>query len=238
MARSCRGKRKNSSPTHGRAGHADARRDVHGRVRPVRLAGAQVLARHRGGGAHEADRGPGDEREELGVGDRVRRLRRGALRQRADERQQEHAADVHRDPLNAGRQAEPEQLPDDRPVGPEAVAAREPHHPAAAPELDDRVDRDEPRGEGGPHRRAGRPERGDRTEAADQDDVEDDVEDRHDDAEDHRRARVAGRAERAASMKKISMPLLNRNMMRRNGSASAFTAGAALTRSSSDGARK
>ena len=47
----------------------------------------------------------------------------------------------------------------------------------------------------------------------------------------------ASPAERSAplSMKNISMPLLNRNMMRRNGSASAFTAGAALTRSSSHG---
>ena len=47
----------------------------------------------------------------------------------------------------------------------------------------------------------------------------------------------ASPAERSAppSMKKTSMPLLKRNMMRRNGSASAFTAGAALTRSSSDG---
>ena len=45
----------------------------------------------------------------------------------------------------------------------------------------------------------------------------------------------ASPAERSAppSMKNTSMPLLNRNMMRRNGSASAFTAGAAFTRSSS-----
>ena len=47
----------------------------------------------------------------------------------------------------------------------------------------------------------------------------------------------ASPAERSAppSMKNISMPLLNMNMMRRNGSASAFTAGAAFTRSSSHG---
>jgi len=50
----------------------------------------------------------------------------------------------------------------------------------------------------------------------------------------------ASPAERSAppSMKKISIPLLNRNMMRRNGSASAFTAGVAFTKSSSAGDAK
>ena len=66
---------------------------------------------------------------------RERRLRRGALRQRADEREHEHAADVHRDPLDAGRQAEPEERPDDRPVRAEACVAAEttrPSRPARA----------------------------------------------------------------------------------------------------------
>ena len=47
----------------------------------------------------------------------------------------------------------------------------------------------------------------------------------------------ASPAERSAppSMKNTSMPQLNMNMMRRNGSASAFTAGAASTKSSSVG---
>jgi hypothetical protein len=47
----------------------------------------------------------------------------------------------------------------------------------------------------------------------------------------------ASPAERSAplSMKNTSIPLLNRNMMRRKGSASAFTAGVAFTRSSSSG---
>ena len=40
------------------------------------------------------------------------------------------------------------------------------------------------------------------------------------------------------SMKNTSMPLLKRNMMRMNGSASAFTAGAAFTKSSSAGEAK
>ncbi len=50
----------------------------------------------------------------------------------------------------------------------------------------------------------------------------------------------ASPAERSAppSMKKIIMPLEKPNMMRRYGNASAFTAGAALTRSSSQGATK
>ena len=44
----------------------------------------------------------------------------------------------------------------------------------------------------------------------------------------------ASPAERRAppSMKKISIPLLNMNIVRRKGSASCFTAGAAFTRSS------
>jgi len=48
----------------------------------------------------------------------------------------------------------------------------------------------------------------------------------------------ASPAERNAppSMKKIIMPLLNVNMIRRNGSASALTIGAALTKSSRYGA--
>ena len=50
----------------------------------------------------------------------------------------------------------------------------------------------------------------------------------------------ASPAERSAppSMKNISMPLLVTNMMRRNGSAWACTAGAAFTKSSRTGPRK
>ena len=50
----------------------------------------------------------------------------------------------------------------------------------------------------------------------------------------------ASPAERSAllSMWNISMPLLKTNMIRRNGSASALTAGAAFTRSSSQGDAK
>ena len=49
----------------------------------------------------------------------------------------------------------------------------------------------------------------------------------------------ASPADRSAplSMKKMSSPVLNMNMMRRNGSACTFTSGAAFTMSSSVGAR-
>ena len=50
----------------------------------------------------------------------------------------------------------------------------------------------------------------------------------------------ASPADRSAlpSMKNVIIPMLVRNMMRRNGSASRWTAGAAFTRSSSHGERK
>ena len=60
--------------------------------------------------------------EELGVADRVRRLRLGAVRERAHEAQQQDAGDVHRHALHAGRQPEAEQRADDLPVG--TLAAR------------------------------------------------------------------------------------------------------------------
>ena len=100
-------------------------------------------------------------------------------------------------------------------------------------QLDERVYRHEARGDHRPHRRAGGAERRDRAEPADEHDVE------HQFSTVITMPRIIGvrasPAERSAppSMKKTSMPLLNRNMMRRNGSASAFTSGAALTRSSS-----
>src|ERR1051325_10034982 len=95
------------------------------RVWPAPGAGArpEVLTRQGGGGAHEPDGGPGDEREQLRVAHRIGGLRLGALRQRSDEPEQQHAGHVHRDPLHPRRQAEAEQRPDDAPVGP-------PVHPA------------------------------------------------------------------------------------------------------------
>ena len=43
------------------------------------------------------------------------------LRERANEREHQHAAHVHRDPLNAGGESESEERADDRPVGPPAA---------------------------------------------------------------------------------------------------------------------
>ena len=66
---------------------------------PVGMPGAQILTGNRRGSAHQADRRPRDERKELRVGDGVRRLRLGAVFERADEPQQHHAGDVHRHAL-------------------------------------------------------------------------------------------------------------------------------------------
>ena len=46
-------------------GEPDARRDVHRLAGAIGFAGAEVLARDRRGGAHEPDRRPRDQREEL-----------------------------------------------------------------------------------------------------------------------------------------------------------------------------
>ena len=85
-------------------------------IRSIGLACAEVLPGDRGRRAHQPDRSPGDQREELRVRDREGRLRRRALRQRTDEREHHDSADVHRDSLNAGRQAEAEKRSDDGPV--------------------------------------------------------------------------------------------------------------------------
>ncbi len=171
---------------------------MHGAGRPVGTSGPQVLARHRGGGAHQPDRRPGDEREQLRIRDGVGGLGGGAGRQRADERQQQHAPHVHRDSLDAGRQPEPEQLADDPPVRAPRPAAREADHPPACPQPVQRVDRHDAGGDHGPHRRARRAERRDRPETRDQDHVQRDVQHRDDEAEPQRRFRVAGGAQSTA----------------------------------------
>ena len=85
---------------------------------------------------------------------RVRRLGLGAQRHRPEKPQQEDAGDVHRDSLNAGRQAEAEQLFDDRPVGLPGHSL-EADHPASGEELPGGVGAHQESGEGGAHRRAG-----------------------------------------------------------------------------------
>ncbi len=63
----------------GRDAETDLRRDLHTLDRALRVAGAEVLTRDRRRRAHQPDRRPRDQREQLGVADRVRRLRGGAL---------------------------------------------------------------------------------------------------------------------------------------------------------------
>ena len=92
---------------------ADTRGDLHATHRALRMAGAEILPGDGGRSAHQAHRGPGDQREELGVADRIGRLRLGAVRQRSDEAQQHDAGDVHRHALNARGQTKLEQRPDD-----------------------------------------------------------------------------------------------------------------------------
>ena len=169
----------------------DARGCVHGRVRAVRFARAEILSGDRGRGAHQSHRRPGDEREQLRVRDGERRLRRSTLRERADERQHQHAADIHRDPLNARGKAEPEQRPDDRPIRTQPSSAREGHHPSASPELPHRVERDGTGRDHGAHRRALRSISRDRSEPANEENVEGGVQHGHRDPQDHRRTRVA-----------------------------------------------
>src|SRR5213076_3155908 len=82
------------------AGRPD--RAVHGVHVAVGTTGPQVLTAHGRGGAHQPHRRPRDEGEQLGVPHRIGGLRLGALRERADETEQQDARDVHRDPLNAG----------------------------------------------------------------------------------------------------------------------------------------
>ena len=197
--------------------------------RAIRISGAEVLAGDRGSRAHQPDRRPRDQREQLGVADRVGRLRRGALLQRSDEAQHQHAGDVHRDPLYAGRKAEAEQRSNDRPVGRRSHAARE---------LDDRLPLQQL-----PQRRTTdtivllaiasrrpaptvpRPRIRITLKATFNTVIA-------------MPSRIGVRGSPAArnaplSMKNIIMPKMTTNIVRRNGRASALTSGAALTRSSS-----
>ena len=139
---------------------ADAGRGVDALQRPFGLAGAEVLAGDRRRGAHQADRGPGDHREQLGVADGVGGLGGGAELQPADEAQQQHAGDVHGDALHAGGKPEPEQRSDHRPVGPGTLLAGEADDQPAAEQQPQRVAADRRRRDRRAHRRAGGAELG------------------------------------------------------------------------------
>ena len=81
------------------------------------------------------------------------------------------------------------------------MPTRKTYDPAAAPHLVDRVCSDEARGDAGPDRRTGGPERRYRADAEDKDHIKYDVHHRHHNAEDHRGLGVARRAQRAARHK-------------------------------------
>jgi hypothetical protein len=95
-----------------------------------------------------------------------------------------------------------EQRADDRPVGSVRPALWKAHHPPALDELEKRVCRDERRGDDRSHCSTCGAESRDRTEPANQHDVEADVQDRHRDAQTQRRFRIARGAQRAAEHEK------------------------------------
>ena len=198
-ASSARGTSRKTRPDRAGEQQADARRRPHALDRALRPAGAEVLAGDRRGRAHQPDRGPGDQREQLVVADRVGGLRLGAVFEAADEAEQQEAADVHRHALQAGRQAEAEQRADDRPVrAPAASCARTRSACACA---NSRPSPTTPAATLAGHRadrRAEHAEARERPGAGDQREVEREMRQRQADAEVERRARVAGRAQRAA----------------------------------------
>src|SRR6266498_1555141 len=169
-----------------------------GLIGTVRMACPEILSRHRRRRSHEAHRRPGDQREQLRIRHRECGLRGRALRQRSDERQHQHAADVHRDSLNAGRQAKTEQLADDSPVRTQAASLGKRDDPTPRPHFPQREDGEQPRRNARAHRRTARAKGRDRPQAANQHDVQHEIQYGHRDTEHHRRPRVAGRAQCAA----------------------------------------
>ena len=78
-----------------------------------------------------------------GVANRVGGLRFGAVLERADEAEEHHAGDVHRDALHARRQPEAKQRPQDGPVRRPAHGPWEMNHDAVRedePDPDERYD--------------------------------------------------------------------------------------------------
>src|SRR5688572_28830444 len=98
------------------------------------MAGAEILPGDCSGSAHQPDRRPRYQREQLRVRHGECSLRRGALRERPDERHHEEPTDVHRDSLDSCRKPEPEERADDVPVG-TTEPAWETYDPGTAPQL-------------------------------------------------------------------------------------------------------
>ena len=157
-----------------------------------RVAHAQILTGNGCRVPHQSNRRPRDQRKQLGISDRVGGLRRGAVLQRSDETQQQHAGDVHRDPLHTGRKAEAEQRPDDREVWPPIDTGMEVDHRARCEEPPGTVAGDDRAARDGAERGADRPQE------RDEQHIEDHRQHRHRDAQPQRRPWVAGSAERTA----------------------------------------
>src|SRR5262249_9444366 len=117
---------------------------------------------------------------------------------RAEKLRNTPPADFHRVPLRAGGRTKGKKRLNFFPTRPNPPPAGKPPPPPPPPQLYHRVRRHKTGSDHRPHRRTGGAERGDRPQPADQDDVQREVQRRHDDAEDHWRARVARRSQRAA----------------------------------------
>ena len=170
---------------------------MHAVHRALGAARPEVLTRDGCGGPHQPHRGPRDERKQLRVAHRVGGLRLGALRERADEAQQQHPGDVHRDPLDAGGQAEAEQRPDDGPVGPPVhVAVPLNRQPPGEQQIHGEAAQGEAR-DGTPDRCARRAQARQRSDARDERHVADHVQGGEEHAQAQRRTRVPRRPEGA-----------------------------------------
>src|SRR6476661_3239269 len=173
------------------SGKTEPGRDMHCLLGPIGTASTEVLASYSSGGTHQSHRGPGDQREQLGIGDGKRRLRFGALGQRSNESQEDHTPDIHRDALNPRWQTKSEEFPDDLPIRTESPATGKGNDPAPTPELGQGVDGQQPRGDRGAHGGSYGPEGGYRAPPADENDIEDKVQNREHDAQNHRGPGVA-----------------------------------------------
>src|SRR3954447_17213191 len=222
------------------AGHSqsNASGNMHGACAAFRLAGAEILSCNRRRGSHEANRRPRDQGEELGVAHRVCRLRFRAFRQRANESKQHHPRDVHRHALNAcGRpkrnKARMMAKSGRRGIERSKCTTRRPlissHTPTAETEMLEIAVRIPapfvPKAGMGPAPLINTTLRTKfRTVIA---------------TPSRNGVRASPAARNAPpSMKNISIPMLNTNIVCRNGSASARTAGVACTMSSSPGDSK
>ena len=147
---------------------------MHAGNRSLGMTGAEILSGDRRRRAHQADRRPRDHRKQLGVADRIRGLCGGALFERADEAQQQHAGDVHRNALHAGGQAKAKQRLMIAQSGRQSMCRENRMTQSPRNRCHKRVHADRRRTRSHvPSADPAVPERGNRPEAANQEDVED-----------------------------------------------------------------